>query len=129
MKRGRPESLAEVAEATLEGAPFHLALNNFLDEFYLNPSSEAFTREPSLMEPSRGEAGKINDAYLAAVAEELCRKFELDAPLWATSSKRALRSPWFACTLASLRAVLIRESPPAFRCRNLFVSENALSRA
>ncbi len=41
----------------------------------------------------------------------------------------AERRPWFASKLAALRAVLILESPAAFRARNLFVSENALTRA
>ena len=48
---------------------------------------------------------------------------------WTDDPRRALRTPWFATPLASLRAVLLLESPPAFRSRNLFVSENALSRA
>jgi len=42
---------------------------------------------------------------------------------------RALRHPWFAHRGGALRATLILESPAAFRERNLFVSENALSRA
>jgi hypothetical protein len=45
------------------------------------------------------------------------------------SDKRKLHRPWFASPLAALRAVLILESPAAFRSRNLFVSENALTRA
>ena len=74
MKRGRPESLAEVAEATLEGAPFHLALNNFLDEFYLNPISEAFTREPSLMELLEySRIGKVPMEVLADDRQKLTR--------------------------------------------------------
>ena len=66
---------------------------------------------------------------LAATAEELARSFDLSPPAWARSDQRALHKPWFATPLAALRAVLLLESPPAFRSRNLFVSENALSRA
>ena len=48
---------------------------------------------------------------------------------WTSAEQRALHRPWFASPLAALRAVLLLESPPAFRARNLFVSDNALSRA
>ena len=47
---------------------------------------------------------------------------------FAKTVERALGVPYFASPLGSLRAVLIHESPPAFRARNLFVSSNALSR-
>jgi hypothetical protein len=69
------------------------------------------------------------DAYLAATAEWLAWKFDLPPPGWAFEPARSLRRPWFASQLASLRAVLLLESPAPFRSRNLFVSENALSRA
>jgi len=56
-------------------------------------------------------------------------RFNLPHPSWTTGETRQLRSPWFATPLAALRALLLLESPPAFRSRNLFVSGNALSRA
>ncbi|PYS51694.1 MAG: hypothetical protein DMG13_18180 [Acidobacteria bacterium] len=71
----------------------------------------------------------MEDAYLAATAEWLAWKFNLQAPRWAFDQTRSLRRPWFASQLASMRAVLLLESPAPFRSRNLFVSENALSRA
>ncbi|MBN8246746.1 MAG: hypothetical protein J0L84_04805, partial [Verrucomicrobia bacterium] len=72
--------------------------------------------------------GRVQDAYLAATAEELARRFSLPQPDWTVGEDRQLRRPWFASPLAALRAVLLLESPPAFRARNLFVSDNALSR-
>lgn len=125
----RPRSLAEVAALAGRGDSFDRCLANFLDEFYLSPDAGALADEPPLLAPSHGEQGRIQDAYLAATAEELARRFNLPAPSWAASDDRALRRPWFASPLAALRAALILESPPAFRARNLFVSANALWRA
>ena len=124
----RPKTLAEVADLTTQGESFDLCLANFLDEFYANPRAEALNECPALLSPLLGEPGRLRDAYLAATAEELARRFELPCPRWTASEDRALHRPWFASSLASLRAVLLVESPPAFRARNLFVSENALSR-
>ncbi len=125
----RPKSLAEVARLAAAGDSFDRCLANFLDEFYAAPNAGALQVPPELLAPRLGEIGQVQDAYLAATAEELVRRFSLPCPDWTGAGVRALRRPWFASPLASLRAVLLLESPPAFRARNLFVSENALSRA
>jgi hypothetical protein len=125
----RPKTLAEVARLALEGDSFDRCLANFLDEFYSGPTAGALRDTPDLLAPKFEDQGRVQDAYLAACAEELARRYELPLPSWTDSPDRKLHRPWFASSLASLRAVLILESPPAFRSRNLFVSENALSRA
>jgi hypothetical protein len=71
---------------------------------------------------------RVQDAYLAATAEHLAAAHHLPIPDWVVDDARKLHRPWFASQLASLRAVLLLESPPTFRSRNLFVSENALTR-
>jgi hypothetical protein len=124
----RPTTLAQVAVETLAGDSFDRGLANFLDRFYADPDSKALADEPPLIE-GRHEMGAVMDAYLASTAEELARTHGLPMPDWVFKPGRALKRPWFASTLASLRAVLIHESPATFRARNLFVSANALSRA
>lgn len=125
----RPKTLAEVAQLTLNGESFDRCLANFLDEFYSAPDAKALADLPALLAPSFGELGRVQDAYLAATAEELARARQFPVPAWTVDDARKLRQPWFASPLAALRAVLLLESPAAFRSRNLFVSENALNRA
>lgn len=124
----RAGSLAEVARLAAAGDSFDRCLSGFLDEFYLRPSETALAEEPPFLAPISGDLGRVQDAYLAATAEELARRFELRVPAWVAADERKLRKPWFASPLAALRAVLLVESPAGFRSRNLFVSENALSR-
>ena len=81
------------------------------------------------MAPKLGELGRVQDAYLAATAEQLACANAFPIPAWVAADDRKLHRPWFASPLAALRAVLLLESPPAFRSRNLFISENALTRA
>jgi hypothetical protein len=69
------------------------------------------------------------NAYLAAVAETLCREAFLTPPSWTDASPCFLHRPWFAGGFETLKAILLVESPVAFRRRNLFVSANALNRA
>ena len=124
----RPKSLAEVAKLTARGDSFDRCLANFLDQFYSAPDAAALQETPLLLATQFGELGRVQDAYLAATAEEVARAHHLSVPDWTASDARELHRPWFASPLAALRAVLLLESPPAFRARNLFVSENALSR-
>lgn len=104
-------------------------LANFLDELYAAPTATALAAAPPFLAPHKGDLGRVQDAYLAATAEELARRFSFPVPAWTAGEARRLHQPWFASPLAALRAVLLLESPPSFRSRNLFVSENALSRA
>jgi hypothetical protein len=125
----RPKSLREVAQLAAGGDSFDRCLANFLDEFYAAPSLAALMEAPPLLATSDQETGRIRDAYLAATAEDLAGRWNLPRPDWVSAEERRLHRPWFASPLAALRAVLLLESPAAFRSRNLFVSDNALSRA
>lgn len=125
----RPKTLAEVAQLALQGQSFDHCLANFLDDFYATPNDKALAPEPQLLASRSGAPGGVQDAFLAATAEHLACQYGLAVPAWVMSDRRALHNPWFASPLAALRAVLLLESPVAFRSRNLFVSENALSRA
>lgn len=124
-----PSTLAQVAELTAQGESFDFCLRNFLDGFYARPNAEALEAEPKRLAAGIPELGVVEDAYLAATAEWLAWKFDLSPPRWVFHEARSLRRPWFASQLSALRALLLLESPAPFRSRNLFVSENALSRA
>ena len=124
-----PKTLAEVAELAARGESFDLGLRNFLDGFLAEPAAAALAPEPMRLADKLAQLGDVEDAYLAAAAEWLAWKFNLQPPCWAFDESRSLRRPWFASQLASMRAVLLLESPAPFRSRNLFVSENALNRA
>lgn len=125
----RPKTLTEVAELAARGESFDGCLANFLDDFYAAPDARALAGTPPLLAPAAGETGRVQDAYLAATAEALACANQFCIPAWVDEDSRKLHRPWFASSLAALRAVLLWESPPAFRSRNLFVSENALTRA
>ena len=125
----RPHSLAEVAAWTRrDSGDFSFHVKEFLDQFYSERRAEMFRDEPPRLAGVITE-GEVKDAYLAAVAVSLARLLKVPPPAWAWDESRKLRSPWFASRGAAIRATLLLESPTPFRERNLFVSENALSRA
>jgi hypothetical protein len=123
----RPDSLAEVSRWTTSRSDFDLHLADFIDQFRLGPHSRRLVDEPPRLAGTI-EDGDVADAWLAAVAVSLSREIRKPPPPWATMEDRKLSTPWFAIRSAAIRATLIAESPAAFRERNLFVSENVLSR-
>jgi hypothetical protein len=120
----RPATLCEVAERARAGQPFDPLLREFLDEFY--PADSA--RKARMIADRPDQVGTVHDAYLGAVAEHLARRFNLPIPEWVDEPQRFLDNPFFAGGFEDLKAILLVESPLAFRRRQIFVSANALSR-
>ncbi len=127
----RPRSLFEVVRDAETAEDIGCNLADFLDHVNLLAKQPApavrvaasLRTEP----PLTGDA--VQDAYLAAVAAHLAHRLRLRAPAWTDKKSRRLEHPWFALPDAWARATLLRDSPAAFRERNLFTTEDALHRA
>ena len=127
----RPRSLFEVVRdsETVEDIGCNLA--DFLDHVNLlakQPTAAARIAASLRTEPPH-TGNAVQDAYLAAVAAHLAHRQGLRAPAWTGTKDRRLEHPWFALPDAWARATLLRDSPAAFRERNLFTTEDALHRA
>jgi hypothetical protein len=103
---------------------FDLALSEFLDEFYTHPGARQ-----SMIADEPPAIGPFEDAWLGAVAEHLARRWNLEIPVWVDQPRRFLDQPFFAGGLESLKAILLAESPLAFRKRQIFVEAEPLRRA
>jgi hypothetical protein len=104
---------------------FGPAVREFLDTFY---GSDEPKRQAIIMD-SPLRLDPVRDAYLAATAEHLALEYHLDVPEWTEHQGNELDRAHFSGGLEDLKAILIVESPLAFRRRLLFVSANALDRA
>jgi hypothetical protein len=124
----RPRSLAEAVRQHRSGRDFGVALNEFLDEFYLAAANE---RQAMLAEDPPFVGDEHLDAYIGAVAEHLARRWRLDhAPKWASDARRFLDWPWFPDGESpKLKRILLMESPIAFRRRQIFAEAEPLRRA
>ena len=127
----RPRSLFEVVRDAETAEEIGCNLADFLDHVnWLAQRPAAAVRVAASLrtEPPRtGDA--VQDAYLAAVAAHLAHRLRIRVPAWAEKKCRRLEHPWFALPDAWARATLLRDSPAAFRERNLFTTEDALHRA
>lgn len=122
------ENLIDCMSRVQTSKQFSYALRNFLDRFYSEPAIEYVSKEPMSLREILNDEG-LADAYLAASVAWLCEKYALPQPSWLSSQNRIFSKPWFAAKSPPMKAILLQESPAAFRVRNLFVSANALSRA
>lgn len=122
----RPRSIAQAAEWTRSYRDFGYHVADFLHEFKANPSFQTLTEEPPSLHELFPEGG-IADCYLAAVAVELSTQLGRPRPSWTQQPQRFSHEPWFASPGPHMRALLLLESPPGFRERNLFVTANAIT--
>jgi hypothetical protein len=122
----RPDTLAEVAQRVNGGAAFGPTLSEFLDEFYMNPS-----RRAAMIADEPPHLGDPRDhAMLGAVSEHLARRWNLPAaPAWTDDSSRFLHEPHFTTPIENLKAMLLVQSPQAFRRRLIFTEAEPLRRA
>ncbi len=126
----RPHTLREVVASAATPEEIGENLAEFLD--HMNLLSRTRARRARLAVGIRTEPAltgdAVHDAYLAAVAVHLANTHRLPPPQWALSKKRRLVRPWCALPYPCARAGLLRDSPVAFRERNIFTTEDALHR-
>lgn len=121
----RPRSIAEIAQrAQAKAAAFDPSVREFLDEW----SGMTGAQRNSALESEPGKLTVLKDAYLAALTEHLAHLGGIAVPAWTDDPGRFLSEPYFAGGLESLKAILLAESPLAFRRRLIFISADGLSR-
>jgi hypothetical protein len=126
----RPQTLAEVAQiAQARNPDFAIALDEFVDEFYLDHPDKAaqqcrLDRVPNVV------GDPVIDAWIGAAGEHLAQRWGLRRPKWTQRPAHfSLETPVFLPDSPALRGVLLVESPPAFRSRLLFTRAEPLARA
>lgn len=127
----RPSTLREVAAEARTYEEFGFHLRDFLHAFAFArrqrlPLGPMLAEEP-LRLVGRFQEGNICDAFLAATADYLSRTHGLPTPQWALNEDLVLKEPWFSEEFPRLRLRLLRDTPSAFKDKNLFVFESALS--
>ena len=119
----RPKSLHEVASRAEDFAHFGHEFADWLHTVRTLRSRplllNAISQEPVLLR-DRFPEGAISDAWLAAYAEHIASQINHPVPAWANSRKRIAPKPWFSTDSPASRQRARRDSPPAFKKRNLF---------
>lgn len=119
----RPQSLAEVADRAESLEHFGRELADWLHTVRTLSSRPALARTiadaPSRL-AARFPEGALADATLAAYADLLAERIQCPPPAWCFEPERIAPEPWFAVNTPRARLLALRDSPPAFKRRNLF---------
>ena len=123
--------MREIAEETRSYADFGAHLKDFLHEFEFarqqgRPLLSMLAEEPPRL-ASRLLQGAVCDAFLAGTADYLSRMNGLMTPEWALQEDLVLAEPWFSEEFPAVRLRLLRDTPSAFKDKNIYVFESALS--
>lgn len=120
----RPDTLQAVAEAADSFEAFGRYFQDWLHAVRRASSrpelARAITAAPPIL-ARRFAGGGVADAWLAAYAETVARRIGRPAPAW--TKGRVSPEPWFGAGADDVRSRLaaLRDSPPAFKSRNLYV--------
>jgi hypothetical protein len=116
-----------VAQRRNKGEELAPLLAEFLDTFYgahvRNEAQALIAEEPERL------AKADEHALLGAIAEHLARRWQLAIPEWSNDPSRFLKRPYFTSPLEGFKALLLAESPLAFRRRLIFTEAEPLRRA
>ncbi|MBI2498056.1 MAG: hypothetical protein HYV75_09180 [Opitutae bacterium] len=121
----RPQTLRELAGRSDSLEEFGRHFRDWLHEFRRFGSraeiNRAIADKPPLL-AGRFPQGQVADAWLAAYAEHVAGRTGQVAPGWAASRRRVAAEPWFAVDPGNpaARLAALRDSPSAFKKRNLF---------
>jgi hypothetical protein len=119
--------LAEVARRRNKGEPLPPLLTEFLDTFYGAVRRDA--AGPLIADEPEPLASAQEHALLGAIGEHLARRWRLAIPAWTDDPSRFLPRPYFTSPLEGFKALLLAESPLAFRRRLIFTESEPLRRA
>ena len=121
--QARPVTLAEVAARADSLAHFGRELADWMHALRALGSRPALAatiaKAPALL-AGRFPEGALADATLAAYADLLAASIDIAPPAWAFGPERVAPEPWFAVDGLRSRLFALRDSPPAFKRRNLF---------
>ncbi len=120
-------------ELTSGKEEFRVAIGNFMNAFFLYAveSRQELLDPPILMpvNPTREQRGWA--AFCAGAAEYLAERYDLQCPAWALDSTYCMQEPWYIVPNAtpSMRKLLQKTAPQAFRRRNVFCDDHVFSNA